>query len=225
MDADKGVSRASRHTTPNSWNGTNRAPTMATSKSSTRSRRSGRPSRHAGVAQGGILYPLDLVYARAGVDLPRARTVAPHEIPLPYRALLVHESDMTLTLERHFGGRVVLRSLSTFTIGEWYFRRVLLVQERSGRPVEMGAIRMKLGVFSARIRRQILANQIPLGRILRDGKVEYTSRPCAFLSVMPNGEMMGAFWMREPSPLYGRRTEMYQQGAKIGDIVEVLPLV
>ena len=198
---------------------------MATNTKKKSSTRPSRPSRRAGVAQDGILYPLDLVYARAGVDLPRVRTVAPHEIPLPYRALLVHESDMTLTLERHFGGRVVLRSLSTFTIGEWYFRRVLLVQEYSGRPVEMGAIRMKLGVFSARIRRQILANRIPLGRILRDSKVEYTSRPRAFLSVTPNGEMMGAFWMREPCTLYGRRTEMYQRGTRIGDIVEVLPLV
>jgi hypothetical protein len=31
--------------------------------------------------------------------------------------------------------------------------------------------------------------------------------------------------MREPKTLYGRRTEMIQNGAKIGDIVEVLPLV
>jgi hypothetical protein len=29
--------------------------------------------------------------------------------------------------------------------------------------------------------------------------------------------------MREPLSLFGRRTEMMQNGAKIGDIVEVLP--
>ena len=41
---------------------------------------------------------------------------------------------MTMTLERHFGGRVVLRPLSTFTVGGWYYRRVLLAQEyRAGR--------------------------------------------------------------------------------------------
>ena len=38
--------------------------------------------------------------------------------------------------------------------------------------------------------------------------------------------MMGVFWMREPKVLYGRRTELIRnQGRKIGDIVEVLPLV
>ena len=198
---------------------------MTTPKRSTKPSRDGRRSQPVKVARDGILYPLDLVYVRAGVELPRVRTVEPDEIPLPYRSLLVHENDMTLTLERHFGGRVVLRPLSTFTMGQWYFRRVLLVQEFSGRPVEMGAIRMKLRAFTRRIREQILANRIPLGRILRDGRVDYQRRPKSFLSVTPNEEMMGVFWMREPRTLYGRRTEIFQRGTKIGDLVEVLPLV
>ena len=172
-----------------------------------------------------VLYPLDLVYERAGVPLPKVKVVSPHEIPLPYRSLLVHDDDMTLTLERHFGGQVVLRPLSTFTRGGSYFRRVLLVQEYSGRPVEMGAIRMQLDAFGARIRSKILKNEIPLGRILRDGRFRYRSEAKAFLAVTPNPEMMGVFWMREAKVLYGRRTEIICDGAKIGDIVEVLPMV
>ena len=175
--------------------------------------------------QNGLLYPLDLVYMRAGVAMPQVRVVAPDEIPLPYRWLLVHDNDMTLTLERHFGGSVALRPLSTFTSGRSYFRRVLLVQEYSGHPVEMGAIRMRLDVFSPRLQSKILRNEIPLGRLLRDGKVEYQSRVKSYLSVTPNAEMMGVFWMREPQTLYGRRTEVIHHGTKIGDIVEVLPLV
>jgi len=172
-----------------------------------------------------ILYPLDFVYARAGVASPTVKRVAPAEIPEPYRSLLVHESDMTITLERHFGGRVTLRPLSTFTVGGNYFRRVLLAQEYSGRPVEMGAIRMRLDVFSPRIRALIHANEIPLGRILRDGGVDFKSVAKVFLEITPNPEMMGVFWMREARTLYGRQTEVIHHGAKIGDIVEVLPLV
>jgi hypothetical protein len=37
--------------------------------------------------------------------------------------------------------------------------------------------------------------------------------------------MMGVFWMREPRTLYGRHTEMSVAGRKVGDIVEILPLV
>lgn len=175
--------------------------------------------------QSGLLYPLDLVYMRAGVAMPKAKVVKPDKIPLPYHGLLVHDNDMTLTLERHFGGRVALRPLSTFTSGRSYFRRVLLVQQYSGRPVEMGAIRMRLDVFSPRLQSKILRNEIPLGRLLRDGKVEYQSRVKSYFSVTPNAEMMGVFWMREPKMLYGRRTEIIHHGTKIGDIVEVLPLV
>ena len=172
-----------------------------------------------------MLFPLDLVYARSGVEPPRAVPIDAEDIPLPYRSLLVHSTDMTLTLERHFGGSVVLRPLATFTQGPWYFRRVLLAQEYTGRPVEMGAIRIRIGSFPERIRKQILQNDIPLGRLLRDGGVQYQSLPKMFLSVTPNPEMMGVFWMREAKTLYGRRTEMLHNGTKIGDIVEVLPLV
>ena len=175
------------------------------------------PSRH--------LFPLDVVYRRAGVDMPKVRIIAPEDIPLPYRSLLVHDSDMTLTLERHFGDRVVLRPLSTFSIRGSYYRRVLLVQAYSGRPVEMGAIRMKLDAFNQRLRAQILKNETPLGRILRDGRFRYSSRVKAFLAITPNPEMMGVFWMRECRVLYGRRTELIRHGVKIGDIVEVLPMV
>ena len=131
---------------------------------------------------------------------------------------------MTLTLERHFGDRVALRPLSTCTHGRSYFRRVLLVQEYSGRPVEMGAIRMRLDAFNQRLQIKIRKNQVLLGRLLRDGRVEHESHAVAFLAITPNPEMIGVFWMREPRTLYGRRTEVTRHGSKIGDIVEVLPL-
>ena len=185
-----------------------------------------RPAGHrAGPATGGLLFPLDVAYERAGVARPNAWTVSPEDLPSPYRSLLAHENDMTLTLERHFGGRVRLRTLWTFRSGPWYHRRVLLVQEYSGRPVEMGALRVKLDPFSSRIRAQILRGEVPVGRILRDGGVDFESRPRAFMGVTPNAEMMGVFWMREARTLYGRRTEMLLAGEKIGNIVEILPLV
>ncbi len=172
-----------------------------------------------------LLYPLDVVYRSAGVAMPVAREIAPDDIPHPYRGLLSHRSDMTQTLERHYGGRINIRALSTSHRGRWYMRRVLLVQEYSGRPVEMGAIRIALDVFSARVRAEILKGHLPLGRIMRDAALDYHSRPRAFFEITPNSDMMGVFWMREPRALYGRQTEVTLGGTKFGDIVEVLPLV
>lgn len=172
-----------------------------------------------------VLFPLDAVYRRAGIDVPRVQLVEPHDIPFPYRTLLVHENDMTLTLERHFGGPLIVRPLSTGLSHHWYTRRVLLAQSYSGKPVEMGAIRIDLAAFRPRTRRTILANQVPLGRLLRDDGVDFQSRPKAFFSLLPNGEMLGVFWMREARTLYGRRTEIFVDDRKVGDIVEILPLV
>jgi len=171
-----------------------------------------------------LLYPLDVVYARAGVAPPTATPVAAVDLPQPYRALLDHERDMTLTLEAHCGGRVALRVLSTYGRGESYFRRVLLVQESTGRPMEMGAIRIRTSAFPARIRAAILRNDEPFSRLLRDGGLDFLSRPTAFLAVTPNSEMMGVFWMREPRTLYGRQTAVLMGGRQVGDIVEILPL-
>jgi chorismate-pyruvate lyase len=171
----------------------------------------------------GLLYPLDATYARAGVAPPVAERIAADAIPDPYRSLLAHENDMTTTLERHFGARVSVRLLSSQSRGRWCQRRVLLVQERSGRPVEMGAVRLDLAAFDARVRDRILGNEEPLGRILRSAGIDFRSQPKAFLALTPNAEMMGVFWMREPSRLYGRRTVVVHHGTKIGDIVEVLP--
>jgi hypothetical protein len=173
----------------------------------------------------GILYPLDLAYSHAGVPLPKVRRIAATEIPSPYHSLLVHENDMTFTLERHFGGPVVLRPLSTMLTRGWYLRRVLLVQAYSGRPVEMGAIRLKLRAFDPHLQSLILRNEIPFGRLLREAHIDFKSRPRVFIELEPNPEMMGVFWMREPRTLYGRQTEAFHGGVKIGDIVEILPLV
>jgi len=151
--------------------------------------------------------------------------ISPGSIPPPYRDLLVPDHSMTVTLERHFGVQVALRTLFTWSRGRWYFRRIVLAREDSGRPVEMGAVHINLETVGPRIRAQILRQEIPIGRLLSHGPVPYRSRPKRFLAVTPNSEMMGVFWMREPRTLYGRQTELTLGGRAIGDIIEILALI
>ena len=155
--------------------------------------------------------------------MPQVTVISPDQIPQPYRSLLVHDSDMTRTLEWHGGDRAILRPLSTFSSGASYFRRILLVRASSGRPLALGAIRVRLDAFTPRLRTKIQAGQVPLGRILREGRFAYTSKVKALLAVEPTPEIMGIFWMPESKVLYGRRSEMFRDKTKIADIVEVLP--
>jgi len=170
-----------------------------------------------------LLYPLDMVYARSGVAQPVAKPLAPADLPAPSRSLLDHERDMTSTLEEYCGGRVALRALTTFAKGRSYFRQVLLVQETTGRPLAMGAIRLNLAAFPSRIRAAILRTERPLGRLLREGGIAFLSRPVAFLAITPNSDMMGVFWMPGPRTLYGRQTVAFVGGKHVGDIIEILP--
>ena len=173
----------------------------------------------------GILYPLDALYARAAIAGPVVRRTTADRIPAPYNDLLVHQNEMTSTLEQHFGGSVTVRVLSSFSRRRSYFRRVLLALEDTGRPVALGAVRLKLDAFSPRIRARILRGQVPLGRVLRDAAIPYCSRPTAFFQLTPNAEIMSVFWMPVARMLYGRQTQVTVDGARIGDIVEILPLV
>lgn len=175
------------------------------------------------LSRDGVLFPLDFVYRCAGVALPGFAQVEADRIPPPARGLLDHEADMTLTLEDYYGRPIVLRTLCCCVHEDSYFRRVLLVHGPTGRPVEMGAIRIRLNLFRDDVRRRILENHVPLGRILHEENVLRKSRPRAFLRVTPNPEMMGVFWMAEPDTLYGRRTVMDIEGAEAADIVEILP--
>jgi chorismate-pyruvate lyase len=166
---------------------------------------------------------LDVVYAPAGVTPPAAVPIAAEKIPHPYRALLVHEGEMTRTLEQHVGGPIALRVLSTRARTGLYMRRVLLVEEANGHPVLMGAVRLKLEALPRPVRAEVARGQVPLGRVLRGAGVDFLSRPTGYLVVTPNPELMALFWMKAADTLYGRETEVLLGSRKIGEIVEILP--
>src|SRR5687767_9919472 len=97
-------------------------------------------------------HPLDEFYIHSGRKLPRMETVAAPSIPAPYQELLVHEGDMTPTLERFHGATIHLRVLKRELHGDFYFRQVLLITDDTNKVVEFGAIKIFLGQFPAKAR-------------------------------------------------------------------------
>jgi chorismate-pyruvate lyase len=167
--------------------------------------------------------PLDLAYAQAGIAPPVLQPIEAGRLPEPYRTLLVHEGEMTRTLESHVDGRVGVRVLSTRASRATYTRRVLLVEEASGRPVAMGAVRLRVDGLPTAVRGEIVRGLVPLGRLLRAAGLDFLSRPTGYFAVTPNPELMGLFWMKGPDRLYGRETDVLISSRKIGKIVEILP--
>lgn len=171
-----------------------------------------------------LLYPLTDFYSSTRQPVPAVVPVAGHTLPQPYRKLLVHDRDMTPTLEEYAGRPIHLRPLHVRRAPEALYREVLLVVEGEERPVAFGAIRIDLPLFKGQALEQILEGYLPLGSILHRNKIHHTSRPTAFFSVEPEAVIRGALGLNGTPTLYGRHNILYNDvGQVLAEVVEILP--
>ena len=169
-------------------------------------------------------YPLDEFYAQNKLRLPPLQAVEPMELPEPYRTLLVHESDMTSTLENFYGERVHLKPHTRELRNGAYFRAVVLELDDSLRPAEFGCINIFLEPFPTKAREEILKAYRPLGRILKDFEIEYVSRPKAFLRIASDTLINRMLQLTGAHVLYGRRNTLSDaRGNTLAEIIEILP--
>src|SRR6266581_3023372 len=173
-----------------------------------------------------ITHPLDEFYARSGLPLPPWQQIEGEEMPEPYKTLLVHENDMTPTLESYHRRSVHLRVLGREQRDNTYSREVVLQLEGSEQPVEFGAIKIHLGLFAPAPREQILREQWPLGHILKDYDIPHTSRPGAFLRIASDRLINNVLGLTGAHVLYGRRNTLFDAAERpLAEIVEILPPV
>ncbi len=152
--------------------------------------------------------------------------LASRHIPPPYHRLLVHDRDMTQTLETFHGDGVHLDVQHSMHVGSAYVREVTLNLDRCGTPVEYGAIHLFLDRFSADVRSDILANTRPLGALLNTSPLEVSHMPGPFFSVVPDDAIQQMLNAETSAPLYGRCNMIRDsQGAPIAQVVEILPQV
>jgi chorismate-pyruvate lyase len=171
-----------------------------------------------------VAYPLDEFYSRSGLSLPPLDQLDGEALPEPYKSLLVHERDMTSTLENFHKAGIHLRLVSRQQRGEEYFREVVLVLDGSEKPVEIGAIKIHLGRFPESARQEILRERFPLGHLLKDFAIAYRSQPRAFLRIASDKTINGLFGLTGAHLLYGRRnTLLNPAGEPLAEIVEILP--
>ncbi|MEW6157493.1 MAG: hypothetical protein AB1813_08680 [Verrucomicrobiota bacterium] len=173
-----------------------------------------------------LLHPLDDFYMQAGLDLPAIEMIRGDEVPEPYRTLLVHNNDMTPTLEQFFRAAIHLEVLRRQQRDDFYYREVILKLDGSERPVEFGAIKINLALFPPVARRQILEERLPLGHILAENGIDHASRPKAFLRLESDAFINQALQLPASAVLHGRRNTLLDPVQRsLAEIVEVLPLI
>lgn len=169
-------------------------------------------------------YPLDDFYAQQGMTLPPIEAIPGEEVPQPYRSLLVHDDDMTPTLEHFHGGQLHVTVMRRQQRNDYYFREVVLSRDTDNAPVEFGAIKIMLKLFPSAARHAILSERLPLGRILAEHRIRHTSKPKAFLRVESDDFINSALQLTGKHTLYGRRNTLWNPDLKpLAEIVEILP--
>lgn len=169
-------------------------------------------------------YPLSEFYAHAKLPLPDIEFIPGDAVPEPFRTLLVHNHDMTPTLEAFHQSDIHLEIVSRERRGDFYFREVVLRLHRTEAPVEFGANKLYLGRFPEDAQDLILQEYVPLGRILKDCAVPHRTEAKAFLRVQSDELIGGKFELAQPAVLYGRKAVISDlQGRPLSEIVEILP--
>ena len=171
-----------------------------------------------------LLYPLSEFFSH-GESAPLAELEAGGErMPEPYRGLLVHDTDMTSTLAAFHGEPSTLRLVDKMHHGTDLFRQVVLVGSETGRAFEFGAIRIDLTRFEPEPRQRILEARQPLGAILAEFGITYTSHPRLFFHVTANQRMQEIFGLDGARILYGRQNILADStGIPLAEVVEILP--
>jgi chorismate-pyruvate lyase len=181
-------------------------------------------SQHARPVEDSWIYPLNEFYALTGLRMPRIEKIDSRQMPQPYGTLLVHDRDMTPTLEQFHRADIHLEILRRKRRGNGYLREVVLRLDGSEQPVEFGANKISLARFSSEAQQLILAARVPLGRILKDFAVPHRTEAEAFLRVESDDLINRAFGLRKATVLYGRKAVISDpQGRPLSEIVEILP--
>jgi chorismate-pyruvate lyase len=174
-------------------------------------------------AEPDLLYPLTLFCRNGGHSLPAFEVIDGAQMPEPYHSLLVHHGDMTSRLEDFHGGPVIIEVLHHERTPEAYRREVVLRVEKTGLPVEYGAIEIDLAAFDGELQRLILEEHLPLGGLLNRFGIESRSEPRAFIRLGSDPVMQRVFGMPSARTFFGRCNLLFgEDGRLLARIVEVL---
>jgi len=171
-----------------------------------------------------LFYPLNEFYEEAGLPLPLVTRVEPDEIPEPCRGILVHDLDMTPTLEGTYSGTIDLRVLEYSLRENVFSRQIVLTLREGGIVVLFGAIKIYLDRFPDKARSLILEMKQPLGTILATEGITHSSHPAGYFRVSADGLINSALQLTNSALLYGRQNVLSDSSQRtLAQVLEILP--
>lgn len=153
--------------------------------------------------------------------IAKAEHVASALVPEPYQGLLVHNSHMTVTMEEYHHCPVDVKILARAQNGDIYSRKSILLKSGTDEVVQLGIVRFDLNYVTPTVRREILAGEVPLGRILINHNVLRHIDLGAVLRITPGPELVKIFRIKAGGVTYGRLATIFCNQQPAVDLLEV----
>jgi len=149
------------------------------------------------------------------VHIPSATT------PEPYRQLLVHDHHMTVTMENFHRTLVDVRVLEQRLVGDLYLRKILLLKQGTSEVVQFGLVRFNFNYVTQQVRDELLAGQIPLGRVLINHNVLRHIDLGAILEIDAGAPLADYLQMGRGERTYGRMATIFCNRQPAVDLLEI----
>ena len=158
-----------------------------------------------------------------GIDvLNGVQPVDQGELPAAFRRLLVHNDHMTTTLRAYHGAPVALEVREAHLEDEAYRRRIVLRLAETGRIVEVGFVRIRLGYASSPVRDRILERKTPLGDILIQADVLRRIEPRWFFEIDRRSPLLSDFDDETLDSACGRLGTIFCENQPAIELLEIV---
>lgn len=148
--------------------------------------------------------------------------VLAESMPSTYRELLAHHEHMTVAVERHHDCTVDVEVLSTRLDGDFYSRKIVLHLQTNRKTVLFGLPRINLRLLDDDVKREILSETIPLGRVLIEHNVMREVQLASLYQIEPGPELCRLFGLARPQITYGRTAFIYCDGYPAIELLEIV---
>ena len=173
-----------------------------------------------------LLWPMNLLATYCRRDIPPLTPLFQQQIPEPYRTLLVHQRNMTPTLEDYHGDHIHIERLNMLADRKERSREVILKLDTNEQAVEYGASRIFINTLPRQAVTLIKEGKIPLGTILNMYHCDHRVELCGFFKIPSTPFFQQVFPGLNGTSLYGRRNALVApNGTTLAEVCEVLPPV
>jgi len=142
------------------------------------------------------------------------------DMPAAYRSLLDHDDHMTVTLEANHDSLVDVEVLDTHHDAEFYSRKILLKRRSDGRVVQFGIVRLTLALLDEDVRREVVAQRMPLGRIMIKFHVMRHVELESLWHVTPGTNLCRYF--SSDKSTFGRKAWIHVNGQPAVELLEIV---